>query len=1014
MEKWLSAFDPSGNYNIAIDKRNEGSSNSGRWFLLSERFVEWKNVRKSFLWLRGHAGCGKTILCSTAIEHLKLEVDRTVLYFYFAFNDQRTRSKGSLLRSLIMQLSRYDERAMEKLVEQKKDEQPSDKKLGEIFMSMATLLEQITIVLDGIDELDGKSEERRNVLQWVKDTIETKTADIRILASSRNERDIATKLEGISPPFEFTAGTVEDDIKAFVHKHIHDESSHLRRWRNHPDVQKMIEDTLTEKANGMSVTRPSPNPKPFGKTVILYIQSYCMNITVALTIFRFRWVACQIQAIQNCLNLKSLSAQLSSLPKTLDETYDRILQSLCETQRREVIKLLQFLVFAGRPVDLFEAIDLIAVDLDETPSFDPMNRIPEPQEIVEICSSLVVFDLRETKRRRLQLAHFSVEEYLVSGRMGPDLAEHFKEIPASYSILKICLGYLESVLPSVTRISMSVPDDMDLFTQSDEETNWRHNLSRFPLMEYAINKWPFHAQHCNRHARAAVRIHEFFEHKSCLVKWLFCFCDTWFLPVLVDKCERLEISCPIFLSIYLGLQEIALEMIDKSLKLESEVMPKEVIFHLPADRSSLFEHCGMAYLTRDGRYSLTSHLYLAVGRDMHDVVKALIQRGINIHKKGGNRGTALNLACILGSKDIVTTLLQHSRDNFSQDCHKMYVQGALEIIINNWDKFDLYAIVPGRDQLVKSCLNLSNPGPSLDDCLKTMFFNVNPDLTRMLIRNGARIDVVAQENLRHTFFDESVLLSFIRVFSEEKSGDADPGALRKLFTTVFIPKSPGKRCTMIQQTIERHFNAVLMFMIDGCIDRQCSVPLDELESNTSWCTALFLAVKANNTVAVQILLGVETNPPYKGGYRHYTPPIEYIDEKNGYRKETGLHVAAKRGYIKIMKALLSCKAALDTKDLYSRTPLHYACRNHRYEAVRLLVEHGANLQALDFHKNTPLQLVREWTVNYSESSKGFIEWLEQRSSRISSDHGSHTERKNETDDNDSSSTGRDSKRQKTG
>lgn len=257
MEKWLSAFDPSSNYNIAINERNKGLSNSGKWLLRSQKFLEWKNTKNSFLWLYGLAGCGKTILCSIAIEYLKSEADRIVLYFYFAFNDQRTRSKGSLLRSLIMQLSRYDERAMGKLVEQKKDnkdEQPSDEELGKVFISMATLFKQVTIVLDGIDELERKEETRRDVLLWIKETNSIDAADIRILAFSRNERDIAMELEAIGPAFELTPGTVEEDIKAFVHKHIHDESSRLRRWRNHPDVQNMIEDTLTEKANGMLVS----------------------------------------------------------------------------------------------------------------------------------------------------------------------------------------------------------------------------------------------------------------------------------------------------------------------------------------------------------------------------------------------------------------------------------------------------------------------------------------------------------------------------------------------------------------------------------------------------------------------------------------------------------------------------------------------------------------------------------------------------------------------------------------
>jgi hypothetical protein len=47
--------------------------------------------RKSFLWLYGIAGCGKTILTSTAIEdaigYCQSNTGSAIAYFYFDFND---------------------------------------------------------------------------------------------------------------------------------------------------------------------------------------------------------------------------------------------------------------------------------------------------------------------------------------------------------------------------------------------------------------------------------------------------------------------------------------------------------------------------------------------------------------------------------------------------------------------------------------------------------------------------------------------------------------------------------------------------------------------------------------------------------------------------------------------------------------------------------------------------------------------------------------------------------------
>ncbi|KAH6665710.1 hypothetical protein B0J14DRAFT_605694 [Halenospora varia] len=39
---------------------------------------------------------------------------------------------------------------------------------------------------------------------------------------------------------------------------------------------------------------------------------------------RFRWAFCQLDALQKCLTPHATRKSLSGLPKTLDETYDRI------------------------------------------------------------------------------------------------------------------------------------------------------------------------------------------------------------------------------------------------------------------------------------------------------------------------------------------------------------------------------------------------------------------------------------------------------------------------------------------------------------------------------------------------------------------------------------------------------------------------------------------------------------------------------------------------------------------
>lgn len=54
--RWLSAPDPSSNYNSALKKRH---IDTGLWFINSQQFRDWKVGKDAFLWLYGIPGCGK-------------------------------------------------------------------------------------------------------------------------------------------------------------------------------------------------------------------------------------------------------------------------------------------------------------------------------------------------------------------------------------------------------------------------------------------------------------------------------------------------------------------------------------------------------------------------------------------------------------------------------------------------------------------------------------------------------------------------------------------------------------------------------------------------------------------------------------------------------------------------------------------------------------------------------------------------------------------------------------------
>jgi len=106
-------------------------------------------------------------------------------------------------------------------------------------------------------------------------------------------------------------------------------------------------------------------------------------------ICRFRWVVCQLDVLRKCLTVDALRRTLKSLPKSLDETYARILSNIDEEHSGHARSILQWLAFSVRPITLEEVAAGLAVDLDHCCLLVPDQQLQDPYDILTICSSLV-------------------------------------------------------------------------------------------------------------------------------------------------------------------------------------------------------------------------------------------------------------------------------------------------------------------------------------------------------------------------------------------------------------------------------------------------------------------------------------------------------------------------------------------------------------------------------------------------------------------------------------------------
>ena len=209
----------------------------------------------------------------------------------------------------------------------------------------------------------------------------------------------------------------------------------------------------------------------------VYTATAEINNQLTYTIYRFRWVACQMEELKFCSSHKTLFNVLKRLPKTLEDIYDQILQSINERVALNVKVLLQWMVFAIRPLKLYELAVVIAFDPD-TAEFDSSLGLAFLDDVLAMCSSLVTRADADT----IVLAHASVREYFLGKPRS--IQQHVifcSDGEASHSIIAhCCLQYLLQE------------------RWSNHETEITSGINHFPLENYSMQYWPDHYKLSNK------------------------------------------------------------------------------------------------------------------------------------------------------------------------------------------------------------------------------------------------------------------------------------------------------------------------------------------------------------------------------------------------------------------------------------------------------------------------------------------------------------------------------------
>ncbi|KAH1594900.1 hypothetical protein KXX44_007374 [Aspergillus fumigatus] len=593
---WLNPPDPSTNANHARTLRHEGS---GSWLLENPLFQSWQSGSRRHLWLHGLAGCGKTVLSATVLDYLAKGNDGLILSFFFDFSDIAKQTWDGMLRSLAFQLYQGGVNSASHLdalfqAHRNGRDQPTIQALSGIVFTMLVDQRKVFIVLDALDE----SKTRDDVILWIKDVISRlELAHVQLLYTSRPEYEFLhhiPPLIGEQNCLPVDKEAVNFDIQSWVTAQL----SQRRDFTEKPLSQGLLEEIRKKVGGGADGM--------------------------------FRWAFCQMDSLARCRHEASMEEALASLPLNLNETYERMMESIPTEVKDDAIRLLQFLVHSDRPLTLAEAKEVIATQIkNKSQGFHIKRRLFCETDVLYYCPNLVA--IVHTTVKELHLAHFSVKEYLLG-------ENHFRIPTASISITRTCLTYLTDIKGSHREIRRG-----------------------FPMARYAAKIWTRHAALAQGIEDIVQMTVKFLEKEATFQRWarLYQADVSWKGYPGPPRGSRLYYAC------FDGLVAPARELIGKGVDVNAQgglygnalqaasYKGYQEIVKLLLDKGADVNVQGGEYGNALQAASLEGHL---------EIVKLLLGTGADINAQGGENGSALQAASHKGYQEIVKLLLGKGAD----------------------------------------------------------------------------------------------------------------------------------------------------------------------------------------------------------------------------------------------------------------------------------------------------------------------------------------------------------------
>ncbi|KAI8627028.1 ankyrin repeat-containing domain protein [Xylariaceae sp. FL1651] len=424
------------------DIANRRHENTGRWIHSDDEFQKWlRGEGAKCLWIHGIPGCGKTVMLSAIVDHLKKKEKSHVMAVvpaYLTHQDPTLHNIETLFQAILRSSANnlYEKPdTLETLLKLQtlclapQERLPNLQECLDTLSHLAQAETSIVLCFDGVDELPDASQQ-----QLLKALDSPSLLGVKILITSRSNLNLRSLTHSA-----ILMSACETDLRLVLHTAIADIIEDIaadRTASSQLELEERIVTRVIERSKGMFL----------------------------LAILRAR-------QLRSAASVREILELVDSLPEELDAQYSMYLDRVKSQPRNKLaLKAIKWVSCSYRPLQVPELLEALATRPGDS-DLDPTG-MTAVSRVIQAAGGLLVLD---THTNIIRLIHDSLRTY-IQRNQAKILGE------AHTSILESLSAYMnfQEFNSTEKRILSETWLDIELLK------------SKYRLLEYVCCYWNYH------------------------------------------------------------------------------------------------------------------------------------------------------------------------------------------------------------------------------------------------------------------------------------------------------------------------------------------------------------------------------------------------------------------------------------------------------------------------------------------------------------------------------------------